>query len=309
MTTLADLLREELPAQGAEADGANAAHARDQEKELRRRIDRIEARPVCREGQKDVDTKTAGESAPRPMADSEGFGADGGRQRFFFIHVPKTAGTSFRAMLYRQFDESSIYPNQKDIEANNGLYPGFDRVLALPEDRIRRTLLFNGHYPFLFGRLFGEGMRTLVFLRDPVARTASYVHQLQREQPGFQGMELSRILDAASDHITNTQVYLLAGHHLPPLLDRTDLDLARRHLAACDFVGITEEFDLSLGLAERMFRWKLGDPMELNVNPQGRGETDTAVLDKIRERNELDLGLYRLGRELFRRSLERYNMR
>jgi hypothetical protein len=308
MTTLAAFLRERLLAEGAKADGLPTVRARGQEEELRHRIDRIEAVPDRPGSQKDRGKRNAGELAPRPKTDSEGFGADGGRQRFFFIHIPKTAGTSFRAMLYRQFDQSEIYPNQNDLEANNGLYPGFARVLALPEDRIRRTLLFNGHYPFAFGRLFGDNLCYLVFLRDPEERAVSYLHQLRREQPGFQGMELFRILDAMSDHITNTQVYLLAGHHVPPHLDHTDLDLAKEHLAACGFVGITEEFDRSVRLAEKIFQWRLGDPIELNVGPHGEREIVTTVLDKIREKNALDIELYRFGQELFRRSLDRYNI-
>ncbi len=30
---------------------------------------------------------------------------------YFFIHIPKTAGSSMREMLYKQFEADSIYPN------------------------------------------------------------------------------------------------------------------------------------------------------------------------------------------------------
>ena len=43
------------------------------------------------------------------------------KQYYFFVHIPKTAGSSFRNMLYRQFEQDVIYPNLKDIKNNNGL--------------------------------------------------------------------------------------------------------------------------------------------------------------------------------------------
>jgi hypothetical protein len=91
------------------------------------------------------------------------------------------------------------------------------------------------------------------------------------------------------EQLQNLQVKLTAGE--------TNLDKAKRFLEKCDFVGLTEKFDLSLHILQRL------SPYELNLNYKRRRvarddtikqslESDDRVIDMIRDHNKLDIELY-----------------
>ena len=65
--------------------------------------------------------------------------------KYFFIHIPKTAGTTFRYLLYNHFNEEQIYPNQSQLIKNGGGYltkkEFITQIPSLPENGI-----FTGHY-------------------------------------------------------------------------------------------------------------------------------------------------------------------
>jgi hypothetical protein len=43
-------------------------------------------------------------------------------EQFFFMHIPKTGGTTFRHMLYNHFPDGTYYPSTQDLWKNNGSY-------------------------------------------------------------------------------------------------------------------------------------------------------------------------------------------
>ena len=69
--------------------------------------------------------------SPNPVSKFNGQELISGKDKKFFIHIPKTAGTSMRMMLYDIFEQESILPNQQDIKNNGGGYPAFDKLLGL----------------------------------------------------------------------------------------------------------------------------------------------------------------------------------
>jgi hypothetical protein len=103
--------------------------------------------------------------------------------------------------------------------------------------------------------------------------------------------------------LENLHVKLMAGGR--------DLDKAKFFLEKCNFVGLTEKFDFSLRLLEKL------SPCRLNLNYRRKQvapdnsirkqlESDPRIVDMTREFNKLDLELYSFAvREVFPKMCEK----
>jgi len=232
---------------------------------------------------------------------------------YYFIHIPKTSGTSFRFMLYHQFSQNRIYPNIYDLNEFNGRYPRIKELMAMNLAPIReRAELFIGHYAFTDGaRIFEKPVRYLIFLRDPVKRTLSNILHLKRlsKDPNVSLME---ILESKRKNMTNFQTRLLCNTPWHPRIVPFPvryLQEAKDNLAKIDYIGLSEEFDLSVRLAERMFDWDLGEPLSLNTKPKkDKAPVSDEVLATVTEICQLDIELYAYAQKLFREKLKTYHL-
>jgi hypothetical protein len=85
---------------------------------------------------------------------------------------------------------------------------------------------------------------------------------------------------------------------------------AKRNLAQCTVVGLTERFDESLLLMQRAFGWGDISYQRANVT-QGRPKKeslDAATLAVIRQAHPLDLALYDYAQQLFAEQKRRYGV-
>ena len=98
-------------------------------------------------------------------------------QRFFFIHVMKTAGWTLREHIASHFEEDEFYPCERletdMLKANVEL----EYLTGLPASRRARIRAYSGHFPFVAVELLGEEVTTITILRDPVERTLSFLRQ------------------------------------------------------------------------------------------------------------------------------------
>src|SRR4051794_31249880 len=116
------------------------------------------------------------------------------RQRFFFVHVHKTAGTSLFARLQRHFAPNEIYPDDSDVAsvAPGSPLPRLTPTLLVSHlverYRLRRDEIrvVAGHFPLQTTELLGDPFVTFTVLRDPVARTMSALRRLQERSPADQ---------------------------------------------------------------------------------------------------------------------------
>src|SRR5690349_3248214 len=126
-----------------------------------------------------------------------------------FIHLPKTAGTTFNAILEPRLSGLTDCPEYF-----------LTGLVQSDLDELRKLQLFRGHFPYaLFSDIiFPEGFIGLTFLRDPVQRTMS----------NYKFME--HLL--TQDHLLGLQQYAdefeqIKHLSLPGLLARTDLKINR----------------------------------------------------------------------------------
>src|ERR1700690_2847226 len=196
-----------------------------------------------------------------------------------FLHIPKTAGSTFQFILENSFGVFACHTNhnkkpifdQDDFDFARKMFPGL-RSIA-------------GHNLVDPSSLSVPDPFYLTFLREPVARVFSHYQDsvLSGNRRTFEE-EMRR-----NEHLENLQAKLMAGGR--------NLDKAKRFLETCGLVGLTERFELSLHILERL------SPYPLNLNYKRRRvapdnqikkslENDPRLVEMTREHNQLDLELY-----------------
>lgn len=222
-------------------------------------------------------------------------GVNSGDDRFFYIHIPKTAGTSFRVMLYDLFHQREIYPNSHELDQSPEyqVYFDLDRLFCL-SDKMSMIKLLVGHFPFSSGSVFGQTPKYLVFLRNPIDRTLSHLFHIKRTIPEYQNKDLEYIVESEINQITNVQVSFL-GY---------DLESAKSNLSKCSFIGLTDEFDTSILLCEKIFGWNFKKLHKKNVRSKNdKTLISPKILEKISECNRQDDSLYKHGKNIFQKLL------
>ena len=117
---------------------------------------------------------------------------------FFFIHVMKTAGTTFVRQLQQQFPAEAIYPTRgidwtspTDVDA----YINIPRLLSISADRRAQVQIYTGHFPFMVCDLIDPEPVALTVLREPVERTISVLKQFKRREERFRDWSLESIYE------------------------------------------------------------------------------------------------------------------
>jgi hypothetical protein len=211
-----------------------------------------------------------------------------------FLHIPKTAGSTFQFILENTFGISACHTNhtkrkifrQDDLEFSRKFFP---RMKSLAGHNLVDPLALNI-----------PGSFHMTFMREPVARAFS--HYQDSVLTGGNKLSFEEFL-RQREYLENLQVKLMAGER--------NLDKAKRYLERCDFVGLTEKFDLSLHVLERL------SPYQLNLNYKRRRTAPTDHIKKpladnprmvelAREFNQLDIALYEFAiKEIFPKFCEK----
>jgi hypothetical protein len=232
-------------------------------------------------------------TAPDPMASPD---------RFFFVHVQKTAGTALLRRLKSWFPSEAIYPDPSD-----GIIP--DAVLvheqlaeryAVRRDEIR---VITGHFPLCVAEMLPDPFTTLTVLREPVERTLSYLRHhrwlLNEDRPLEEVYaDPFRFHGLVHNHMVKmfalTPETMKAGALTHVDFEPAHLALAKERLATVDVVGVQERFEEFCAELERRYRWDLGPP--LFANRTEPVDVDPAFRARIAEDNALDLELYEFAR-------------
>ncbi|MBX3313355.1 MAG: sulfotransferase family 2 domain-containing protein [Actinobacteria bacterium] len=216
----------------------------------------------------------------------------------FFMHIMKTAGTSFSMALARQFAEGEVAPAAGPDKADE--YWTFDWLLDMPVEQREAFRVVQGHFPLFVGELIGAD-RTITILRDPVDRAISHIrHIIRRDQQDrwssveeFYEEELRRKL------VRNYQVrqFSRSVDDDPLDLDERHLARARERLELVDVVGFTDRYDDFVQECNRRFGWDLDAAERFQVAP-GSDDVDPAFRRVVEEDNQLDVAFYEYAREV-----------
>lgn len=233
-----------------------------------------------------------------------------------FLHIPKTAGTTFHHILLNCFPGEKSFTN-----AERGSNAPIDPT---PFDFV------SGHFSYAY--LVEKGLtesRILTVLRHPVSRALSHFYFLKqdylldfiaRETEGYDAVELgftrevmAKVREYDLQGFLRKEPYLAAvtmGDVQTRLLDGipgkcsdlvpSHLASALKHLRSCFFVGITERMDESIGLLCQKMGWPSIRPQKaLNRNRTKPEKEQQDTLDLLGEINQFDQILYEEAIRLF----------
>lgn len=220
------------------------------------------------------------------------------------IHVPKTAGVSFRRILERVYGKSQVAFDYDDrvldpaapFRADPAAWRAGPRAEFLARLRQNEPRVVHGH--FSAGKYAGEfpAARRLVWLREPIARLVSHY---------CYWLDLPPTNNSLHRHVVENDLTLEEFAALEPMRDaisRTFLHgIEREDLA---FIGLQERFDEDLGRLGRLLGWPAGSiPDRAEVeNRTGRSEQmlrelSAAAVARLQALNAADLELYRWARD------------
>jgi hypothetical protein len=231
--------------------------------------------------------------------------------RFFFIHIMKTAGTTFTWQVLANFDQEEVYPSKR-LDADMLLSKfRIDLLAALPPERRRRIRVYLGHFPFEAHRLLAMELVTLTILRDPIERTISFLKQYQRHS----GLALEEIYEnpvvfSCLIHNHQAKIFAMTREMLSPAgiyetleIDERQLKIAKENLEQVDIVGFQERFPEFLQAMVERYGWRLAEFPDLNVSLESEGSgISRSFRQRIAEDNAADVDFYEHARRMWRRN-------
>ena len=229
--------------------------------------------------------------------------------RWFFIHIMKTAGTSFRTML-EETPGLTFYPTQVELAQHpRRWYPTAPELLARigrGEVDLSTRQFLCGHYSANLTDDLAGPWRTVAFLRDPVRRSLSMIAHRHSKASRFNRFikpNISKYLDDAAfveAQVRNyqTKVFAIPGTadvNLAQPVDDAAFERAKARLMKIDFVGLTEQYPQSIGLFEALAGVRFAPLPHANKSRGYAASKDE--LARIRALVPYDIALYELARE------------
>ena len=227
-------------------------------------------------------------------------------QAILFMHIPKTAGTTFREAIIENYKYSQVaylYPHPPGLLISN--------LGLLPLEQRANFRLVMGHFQYGIHEFLPQDYTYVTIVRNPVERVISHYHYMLQTVPeitldGALTLSLPEMLERRRTvNLDNLMVRCFSGvdeNDVPPgHVDRRVYDLAIDHLRTqFKFVGYQDRVDEAYVALQKQFNWKTRGLLDV-VN---RGERSGATVDEptrtaIELVNVWDCRLYATIRTLF----------
>jgi hypothetical protein len=255
----------------------------------------------------------------------------GSEDRLFFLHIPKTAGTTLTHFLDQHFAHDEIFPPQI-----------YSQLSTVAPESIGKYRLYRGHFNYDFIQLHVKQAQIITVLREPIDHIISIYESMRRdprdldEEQRTVTRSLAELLNtpALQGFYYNTQTYFLGGElswgqlrtwerhyvkmderwqaHFQKLnlpernrLSETEvLERAKSRLETLACFGTTERFGDFLHLLAYTFGWQpMENAVKQNAAPSriSYEQLDSATRDRIDEVTALDRELYQFASSLFKK--------
>jgi len=201
------------------------------------------------------------------------------------LHIPKTAGTSFRHILKEVYGERAVVRfdiRRGVVELNSEVYES---------EKLPSAKVLHGH--FIYDEIqtkfdLPQNIKKITWLRHPVHRVISNYYYLEsrlktilnEEDRGVNILKkMQRTLSeyAKDERNRNRQSKFLSGISLNKF----------------DYVGITENFEHDLIEMAKILDWpKIPQTTQKNITPSKKSGITDEIFQEIAELNEDDMKLY-----------------
>lgn len=226
-----------------------------------------------------------------------------GQHSLVFLHIPKTAGTTLRDVIARQYPEEAIFVIGEDA---NGDIARFKTVSEATSSDIR---VLSGHMSFGLHRYLPPPVTYITVLRDPISRALSDYGFVKSNpyHPIYETVSKMSLTEYMTSGITgqlsNGQTRLISGEckdgniGIPTVRELTDRDYENALKNLSDFfsvAGTQERFLESLMAMRMMLGWRYPFHTKRNVTTKPLSETTLSVEDKalLKRINQYDTLLY-----------------
>ena len=235
-------------------------------------------------------------------------------ERLRFFQIPKTGGTTFTTILFRQYFWEKIF-----VFSGN---PAEDKRKfdALSASAKKSIALFTGHMPLVTGIQEADNAKTITFLRNPINRVKSFCQHASEGKSKYllndfppESFSLDKFLESGNIELSNFQTRMLLGNNNnASLYSIENMPASQARDAALDillnkisYFGLQEYFDESLIVFSTAFNWNMPFYSPKNVgDAQKPLKFEEHHLKRIAELNEIDIEVYRIAEKQFISRLE-----
>ena len=219
-------------------------------------------------------------------------------EKLIFLHIPKTAGTSLRALIEQAYSpEECLF-----------LYSQFEPdVFAAIQQALPKAKVLYGHVCYGVHETLGISAKYVTFLRNPIDRIVSFYSHNARS-PGMMwyaaiqaGMTLRDMVESEVSFETNNHITRILTSYAPTNMLDDDAVLAQAimnlHRHFC-LVGCSETLETAVQTLKTAFAWQVSETPRLNINPEPMN-LDAPTIAALEKYNRLDLLLYNYVQQHF----------
>lgn len=217
----------------------------------------------------------------------------------FFMHIPKTAGTSLATYFPLQNKAKTYVIDSKAVTGKATIE---QIAMGVPSD----TNIVIGHFSYGLHHLFPGNHETAAVLRHPVTRVQSefsYIKKVLSQRARHVNAQYAK--GSLSDYVKscstaqNLMTKMFAGKGLmdqsPVTLD--DYQKALHNLLHTDYLGLTEAVDAFVAKFAKKYNLSGKVPIR-NTSSQHKNTLSHQEIKLIEEHNKWDMYLYMVAKSL-----------
>lgn len=249
----------------------------------------------------------------------------------FFLHLPKSAGTTLNSILEKIYPQKQIFSIAKEVRRKFGSNwvneatstrenVAFDVFKGMTDRQLNSLKIVKGHMGFGWHEKVKKNVSYFTFVRQPIDRIVSQYYYIKRikghalqKQIESQNLDLRAFVERGISLVAdNGMTRKIAGisDEIPfqsygkEILDKAK-DNIENHFSS---IGLSEYFDESIVLMQAKYEWTRPYYIKQNVT-DGRKkvtEINSSTLKIIEHFNALDMELYDYIKKIFRNQIEHF---